>query len=132
MKTLRHARDHVELDHVSLPVRSLARARRFYQRALGAVGMKINMDVGDAFGMGSQKEKVFWLSRDKHAAGDGHFAFRVPHRTDVDAFFEAAIAAGGKDHGRPGLRPEYGKSYYAAFVKDPEGNNIEAVCYTKH
>jgi catechol 2,3-dioxygenase-like lactoylglutathione lyase family enzyme len=121
--------DIVELDHVSLSVRSLRSARRFYEAALGAIGMKINMDASDAFGMGSKRQKIFWLSRDRRAVGDGHFAFRVDRRGDVDAFYDAAMSAGGTDHGKPGPRPKYGRNYYAAFVRDPEGNNIEVVCY---
>jgi catechol 2,3-dioxygenase-like lactoylglutathione lyase family enzyme len=120
----------VELDHVSLSVRSLRAARRFYEAALGAIGMRINMDVGDAFGMGSKQQKIFWLARDRRAAGDSHFAFRVDRRDDVDAFYDAAMSAGGTDNGKPGPRPGYGRNYYAAFVRDPEGNNIEVVCYT--
>jgi catechol 2,3-dioxygenase-like lactoylglutathione lyase family enzyme len=119
----------VELDHVSLSVRSLRVARRFYEAALGAIGMKINMEVGEAFGMGSKQQKIFWLSRDRRAVGDSHFAFRVDRRDDVDAFYDAAMNAGGTDNGKPGRRPSYGRNYYAAFVRDPEGNNIEVVCY---
>jgi catechol 2,3-dioxygenase-like lactoylglutathione lyase family enzyme len=93
--------------------------------------MKINMDVGSAFGMGSRTEKIFWLARAPKAVGGGHYAFRVDHRQEVDAFHTAAIKAGGTDNGPPGLRPNYGPSYYAAFVKDPEVNNIEVVCYAR-
>ncbi len=121
----------VALDHISCPVRDLKAARRFYGAALGAIGMKINMDVRTAFGMGSRNEKVFWLSRDKKASGGGHYAFRVDHREEVDAFYEAALAAGGTDNGKPGPRPDYGPTYYAAFVEDREGNNIEVVCYAR-
>jgi catechol 2,3-dioxygenase-like lactoylglutathione lyase family enzyme len=119
----------VELDHISVQVRDLKRARRFYESALGAIGMRTNLDVTSAFGMGSKDEKIFWLARDRDAAGHGHYALRVPTRTDVRAFYDAALAAGGKDNGPPGLRRKYGPNYYAAFVKDPEGNNIEVVCY---
>jgi catechol 2,3-dioxygenase-like lactoylglutathione lyase family enzyme len=119
----------VALDHLSLPVRGLKAARKFYQAALGAIGMKINMDVDGAFGMGSKNEKIFWLSQDRKAAGAAHLALRVDNREEVDAFHEAALAAGGEDNGAPGPRPEYGRNYYAAFVKDAEGNNIEVVCY---
>ena len=122
-------KNHVELDHVSLAVRGLATARRFYEAALGAIGMRVNMDVGDAFGMGSGDEKIFWLARDRKAAGGVHYALRVQTRAAVDAFYHAAIAAGGKDNGPPGPRPDYGPHYYAAFVRDPERNNIEVVCY---
>lgn len=121
----------VALDHISVEVRDLKGARQFYSSALGAIGMKINLDVRSAFGMGSGKEKVFWLSRDPKASGHAHYALRVPKRADVDAFYRAAIEAGGKDNGKPGLRPNYGPNYYAAFVKDVEGNNIEVVCYAR-
>jgi catechol 2,3-dioxygenase-like lactoylglutathione lyase family enzyme len=121
----------VALDHVSLPVKRLAAARKFYGAALGAIGMSINMDVGSAFGMGSQGEKIFWLAQKRGATGGAHHAFSVGSRADVHAFHEAGLAAGGKDHGAPGPRPNYGPTYYAAFLKDPEGNNIEVVCYAK-
>ena len=121
----------VALDHISCTVRDLKKARAFYAAALGAIGMKINMDVGSAFGMGSRDEKIFWLARDRNASGDGHYAFRVDHSEEVDAFYAAAIAAGGEDNGKPGPRPNYGPNYYAAFVKDGEGNNIEVVCYAR-
>jgi catechol 2,3-dioxygenase-like lactoylglutathione lyase family enzyme len=121
----------VAIDHASLPVRRVAAARKFYVAALGAIGMKINLDMSDAFGMGSKNEKVFWISKSMKAAGDGHFAFRVDYREEVDAFYEAALGAGGEDNGPPGPRPDYGPNYYAAFVHDPEGNNIEVVCYAK-
>jgi catechol 2,3-dioxygenase-like lactoylglutathione lyase family enzyme len=119
----------VALDHISLPVRRLKEARRFYEAALGAIGMKINLDVSTAFGFGSRNQKIFWISRDTRASGGGHYAFRVAGRQAVDAFHAAALAAGGRDHGKPGLRPDQGKHYYAAFIKDGEDNNIEVVCY---
>jgi catechol 2,3-dioxygenase-like lactoylglutathione lyase family enzyme len=119
----------VKLDHIGFGVRDLKTARKFYAAALGAVGMKINMDASSAFGMGSGDEKIFWLSRQRKASGGGHFALRVDRREEVDAFHAAATGAGGKNNGRPGPRPDYGPNYYAAFVKDPEGNNIEVVCY---
>jgi catechol 2,3-dioxygenase-like lactoylglutathione lyase family enzyme len=130
MPAARHTRI-VNLDHISAPVRDLKAARAFYGAALGAIGMKINMDVGSAFGMGSRTQKIFWLGRDPKASGGGHYAFRVDHRAEVDAFHAAAVAAGGKDNGKPGPRPSYGPNYYAAFVKDREGNNIEVVCYAR-
>ena len=121
----------VNLDHIGAAVKDLKAARRFYGAALGAIGMKINMDVGSAFGMGSQTQKIFWLERDPKASGGGHYAFRVDHPEEVDAFYAAATAAGGADNGKPGPRPHYGPHYYAAFVKDREGNNIEVVCYAR-
>ena len=121
----------VALDHIGVAVRDLKAARAFYGAALGAIGMKINMDVGSAFGMGSRTQKIFWLGRDRKAGGEGHYAFRVDHPAEVDAFHAAALAAGGKDNGKPGPRPAYGPHYYAAFVKDREGNNVEVVCYAR-
>lgn len=121
----------VALDHISVPVRRFAAARAFYESALGAIGMKVNMEMADAFGMGAQREKVFWIVKDRKASGGGHYALRVEQREQVDAFHRAAIEAGATDHGAPGPRPDYGPSYYAAFVMDAEGNNIEVVCYTR-
>jgi catechol 2,3-dioxygenase-like lactoylglutathione lyase family enzyme len=129
-RTLKHTRT-VVLDHITVNVRDLKAARAFYSAALGAIGMKINLDFSSAFGIGSRNENIFWLARDRTASGDGHYAFRVDHRAEVDAFHAAAMAAGGRDHGKPGPRPDYGPNYYAAFVKDREGNNIEVVCYRR-
>ena len=119
----------VVIDHISLPVRDLKTAREFYSAALGAIGMRINLDFSTAFGFGSRDENIFWLTRDRNASGHGHYAFRVDHREEVAAFHAAALAAGGTDNGKPGPRPNYGRRYYAAFVKDGEENNIEVVCY---
>jgi catechol 2,3-dioxygenase-like lactoylglutathione lyase family enzyme len=118
----------VALDHLGVGVRDLKAARKFYGAALGAIGMKVNMDVGEAFGIGSRTEKIFWLGRDRKAAGGSHIAFRVDHPEEVDAFHAAALAAGGKDNGAPGLRPHYHANYYAAFVIGPDGHNLEVVC----
>jgi catechol 2,3-dioxygenase-like lactoylglutathione lyase family enzyme len=121
----------VVIDHLGTTVRDLEWARGFYSAALGAIGMRINMDFSTAFGFGSRSENIFWLSGDKKATGGGHFAFRVDRPEEVDAFHAAALAAGGEDNGGPGPRPNYGPNYYAAFVKDRDGNNIEVVCYAK-
>jgi catechol 2,3-dioxygenase-like lactoylglutathione lyase family enzyme len=121
----------VVLDHITVNVKDLAAARTFYTAALRPLGMSVNLDFKSAFGMGSRKENIFWLARDRKASGGGHYALRVDHRQEVDAFHAAALAAGGEDNGAPGPRPDYGPSYYAAFVKDGEGNNIEVVCYAR-
>jgi catechol 2,3-dioxygenase-like lactoylglutathione lyase family enzyme len=121
----------VTLDHLTVPVKDLKGARAFYQAALEPLGMHINLDYPSAFGMGSKSENIFWLARDRQASGGGHYALRVENRDEVDAFHAAALRAGGQDNGPPGTRPDYGPSYYAAFVKDREGNNIEVVCYRK-
>jgi catechol 2,3-dioxygenase-like lactoylglutathione lyase family enzyme len=127
---MKHTRT-VLLDHISVAVRDMRQARAFYEPALGAIGMKVNLDFSSAVGLGSRDENIFWLVRDKKAAGHGHYALRVEHHWEVDAFHEAALAAGGKDNGKPGPRPNYGPHYYAAFVKDREGNNIEVVSYAR-
>jgi len=124
-------RNSVELDHISIPVRRYREARRLYEAALGAIGMRVNMELDGACGMGANGEKIFWLVRDRNASGGEHIALRVPRRDLVDAFHAAALAAGATDHGAPGPRPHYGPNYYAAFVLDGEGNNIEVVCYAK-
>lgn len=130
MKTEQTQASVVVLDHISVQVRDMKRARKFYERALGAIGMHVNMDFSpEAFGMGSKEENIFWLAHDKKAHGRGHYALRVGRRRDVDAFHRAALEAGGEENGEPGLRPDYGPNYYAAFVRDLEGNNIEVVCY---
>jgi catechol 2,3-dioxygenase-like lactoylglutathione lyase family enzyme len=121
----------VTLDHLSVPVRRFNAARKFYEAALGAIGMKVNMELSDACGLGAKKEKIFWIVRDRKAGGHGHYALRVPRRRDVDAFHAAALRAGGSDNGGPGPRPDYGPNCYAAFVKDEEDNNIEVVCYER-
>jgi catechol 2,3-dioxygenase-like lactoylglutathione lyase family enzyme len=121
----------VALDHVSIPFRRYREAKKLYEAALGAIGMTVNMDVGDACGMGANGEKIFWLVRDRKASGGEHLALRVDSRDLVDEFHATAVAAGASDNGPPGLRPQYGRSYYAAYVKDGEGNNIEVVCYEK-
>ena len=127
MPAIRHT-SIVNLDHIGVAVRDMKAARAFYGAALGAIGMKINMDLGSAFGMGSRTQKIFWLGRDAKASGGGHYAFRVDHRGEVDAFHAAALAAGGRDNGKPGPRPHYGPHYYAAFVVDPDGYRLEAYC----
>ena len=125
---MRHT-ETVILDHLTVPVKDLKAARAFYEAALEPLGMKINLDYPSAFGMGSREENIFWLARDRRASGGGHYALRVDNRDEVDAFHAAALRAGGEDNGAPGPRPDYGPNYYAAFVKDGEGNNIEVVCY---
>src|SRR3954464_7064052 len=110
---MKHTRT-VVLDHITVEVKDLKAARAFYTAALRPLGMRINLDFKSAFGMGSRKENIFWLARDRKASGGGHYALRVEHRPEVDAFHAAALEAGGDDNGAPGPRPDYGPSYYAA------------------
>lgn len=123
------------IDHVSIGVRDLARARAFYDAALAPLGYRRMFDVEDASGYGRNephplKEQAlpFWIAHNGEApALNGHICFSAPYRGAVDAFHAAALAAGGRDNGKPGLRPEYHANYYAAFIVDPDGYRIEAV-----
>jgi catechol 2,3-dioxygenase-like lactoylglutathione lyase family enzyme len=125
------------LDHVGFAVTDAERSRAFYEAALAPIGITLIMTAtpdqteagGTAHGFGSNGKPYFWVG-DNERVGEGtHVAFAVDTRSLVDAFYAAAMAAGGRDHGPPGLRPQYHPDYYAAFVFDPDGNNIEAVCH---
>ena len=127
------------IDHMGIAVSDIERSRKFYEATLGALGMSVNMEVGPdqtesggtALGFGARDEKIFWIA-DQERPGEGtHVAFRVERREQVDAFHAAGVKAGGRDNGAPGLRPHYGPNYYAAFICDPDGANIEAVCYAE-
>ncbi len=124
------------IDHIGFSVSDLDKARKFYELALAPLGIAVLMDVTpemtggeDSYvGFGSDLP-FFWIgSGAKHASGI-HVAFTAPNRATVDAFYQAAIAAGGQDNGGPGLRPHYHEHYYGAFVLDPDGHNVEAVCH---
>jgi len=126
------------LDHVGFAVSDLARSRAFYEAALAPIGLSLMVEIspeqnaegggGAALGFGTPENPFFWIA-DNQRVGEGtHVAFRVESRALVDAFYEAAIEAGGRDNGGPGLR-KYHPNYYAAFVFDPDGFNIEAVCH---
>ena len=128
----------MELDHVGMPVSDIERSKRFYEAALAPLGMKVTMTVtpdqtesgGTAIGFGSEGQQgLFWIGDDEKVGEGIHVAFTAETREQVDGFHEAALAAGGRDNGPPGLRPQYGPNYYAAFVFDPDGLNIEAVCH---
>ncbi|MEP3430759.1 MAG: VOC family protein [Roseibium sp.] len=123
------------LDHIGFEVSDYAAARGFYDKALAPLGITVQMEVtaeqtgSSAFcGYGAEQPQ-FWIGGAKYLGGPLHVAFTASNRKLVDAFYAAAIAAGGKDNGGPGLRPEYHENYYGAFVLDPDGHNIEAVCH---
>ena len=116
------------IDHVNLGVRDVDASRAFYEQALAPLGITVLMDFEGSVGLGRDGMPAFWIS-DREPSGPLHLAFSAPDRATVDAFHEAALAAGGTDNGRPGLRPHYHASYYGAFVLDPDGNNIEAVTH---
>jgi catechol 2,3-dioxygenase-like lactoylglutathione lyase family enzyme len=116
------------LDHIALHVSDLARSKAFYAEALGPLGYEVLMEFDGVAGFGAKGDADFWIGEgEPHTAL--HIAFASPDRATVDAFHAAALAAGGKDNGQPGLRPHYHEHYYGAFVHDPDGNNVEAVCH---
>lgn len=121
------------LDHIGFPVADFARSREFYARALAPLGITIVMELSEGrnrAGFGTGRKPFFWINSGGPLCGEGlHVCFSAPDRASVDAFYAAAMAAGGRDNGPPGLRLHYHPSYYAAFVLDPDGHNIEAVCH---
>lgn len=116
------------IDHVTLNVSDYDRSKQFYEQTLKPLGYELVMEFGTAGGFGIGGKPDFWVSqRDQPTIA--HVALAADDRAAVDRFHEAAMAAGAEDNGAPGLRPHYHESYYGAYVKDPEGNNIEAVCH---
>ncbi|MGN6281172.1 VOC family protein [Frateuria sp.] len=120
-------------DHLGLPVTDLEHARRFYEQALQPLGIEVVKSFPDAVGLaagrGRKGEQELWLTRADHAPSPLHIAFAAANRAQVDAFHRAALAAGGRNNGAPGLRPQYHDGYYGAFVTGPDGHNLEAVCH---
>ena len=117
------------LDHVTIGVSDIGRSKAFYDAALGSLGLGRLPMEGLAAGYGEGGKWFFWLSLKTAAISGVHIAFTAADRGAVDRFYAAAIAAGGQDNGGPGLRPQYHPNYYGAFVLDPDGHNIEAVCH---
>jgi catechol 2,3-dioxygenase-like lactoylglutathione lyase family enzyme len=117
-------------DHIGIPVSDLERARAFYAAALAPLGVQEVMSFETFIGFGRERPQ-FWimLGRPAETAPRVHIAFTAGNRLEVDTFHRAALDAGGTDHGAPGLRPHYHSNYYGAFVLDPDGHNIEAVCH---
>jgi catechol 2,3-dioxygenase-like lactoylglutathione lyase family enzyme len=131
------------IDHMSLPVSDIARARQLYDSILGTLGVRRVLDIEEAdaiasgYGDPGKPESAFWIGAGEPPAEGGlpppregmHVAFAAKDRAAVDAWHRAALAAGCTDNGAPGLRPHYHPNYYAAFVIDPDGNRLEAVCH---
>jgi catechol 2,3-dioxygenase-like lactoylglutathione lyase family enzyme len=124
------------IDHIGLAVSNMEGAKAFYLNALKPLGIGVIMEVsaqetgGDAHaGFGKDNKAFFWIGSGAKPKGGTHVAFTARTRAEVDSFYRAALAAGGRDNGAPGPRPHYHKHYYGAFVFDPDGNNIEAVCH---
>jgi catechol 2,3-dioxygenase-like lactoylglutathione lyase family enzyme len=126
------------LDHIGFPVSDYERAKAFYTAAPAPLGYTLVMEVGGdvtesdfpAAGFGANGKPDFWIGGEGGINRPLHVAIVAKDRATVDAFHAAALAAGGRDNGPPGLRPHYHPHYYGAFVLDPDGHNIEAVCHT--
>jgi catechol 2,3-dioxygenase-like lactoylglutathione lyase family enzyme len=122
----------VIIDHLSVGVSDLDTSRRFYAQALEPLGFREIGSWSDSkreISFGLEDANDFAISEEYEVGGQLHIAFAADTREQVDAFHEAALAAGGRDNGAPGPRPEYSASYYGAFVLDPDGHNVEAVCH---
>jgi catechol 2,3-dioxygenase-like lactoylglutathione lyase family enzyme len=120
------------LDHVTIGVSDIERSRNFYDLALRPLGITRLYAGGEtASGYGISSKAFFWISWRGLPQTGAHIAFAAQDRAVVDRFHAEAIAAGGKDNGAPGIRPNYHPSYYGAFVLDPDGHNIEAVCHAR-
>jgi catechol 2,3-dioxygenase-like lactoylglutathione lyase family enzyme len=132
------------IDHIGLRVADLARSKAFYDAAFAPLGIDVVMSVGaeitggsEVLGYGPRADgrdiqagkPSFWISQEEALTGPMHIAFVAQTRAAVDAFHAAALAAGGRDNGPPGVRPHYHPNYYGAFVLDPDGRNVEAVCH---
>jgi len=124
------------LDHIGFPVRDYARSKAFYEKALLPLGyglvkeVSLSDDGADGYaGFGTARRPHFWIGTGMPLTGRLHVAFAAKDHDAVRAFHEAALAAGAKDNGGPGLRPHYHENYFAAFVLDPDGHNVEAVCH---
>jgi catechol 2,3-dioxygenase-like lactoylglutathione lyase family enzyme len=125
------------LDHIGLVVSDLPKSRQFYIAALAPLSIGIVMDVtreqsGNyaGAGFGSGNKPFFWIGTGDRLSGPLHVAFTASTRAQVDAFHAAALSAGGRDNGAPGIRAHYHPNYYGAFILDPDGNNVEAVCHS--
>ncbi|HKQ96782.1 MAG TPA: VOC family protein [Candidatus Polarisedimenticolia bacterium] len=117
------------IDHIVVSVRNLEASRRFYAAALAPLGYGVVKESGDLVGFGSGSKADLWIWKREPQSRETHVAFRCASRGMVDAFHAAALQAGARDNGAPGLRAIYHPDYYGAFLLDPDGNNIEAVCH---
>ena len=124
------------IDHIGFPVSDYVRAKAFYNQALAPLGYSLIIEVmqddrpGEpAAGFGTNGKPDFWIGGEGALNKPVHIAILAKDRATVDAFYKAALAAGGRDNGAPGIRAHYHPNYYGAFVLDPDGHNIEAVCH---
>lgn len=117
------------IDHIGITVSDFQRSKDFYAEALAPLGYRVLAEYGDSAGLGADGKADFWISQGQHTKPHVHVAFQCGKRAQVDKFHMAAVDAGGKDNGKPGIRKDYAPNYYAAFVFDPDGHNIEVVCH---
>ena len=124
------------IDHIGFPVSNYERAKAFYTKALAPLGYSLVMEVTQeqtghdpAAGFGANGKPDFWIGGEGKLNKPLHVAIAAKDRATVDAFYQTAMAAGGRDNGAPGIRAHYHPNYYGAFVLDPDGHNIEAVCH---
>jgi catechol 2,3-dioxygenase-like lactoylglutathione lyase family enzyme len=117
------------IDHIVVNVRNLKESRRFYDQALAPLGYRLVKEFPGGIGYGMGAKADFWMMQREPHSEAVHVAFACGTRSLVDAFHAAALSAGGKDFGGPGIRAHYHADYYGAFVLDPDGNNIEAICH---
>ena len=123
--------DDAVIDHVVLNVSSVDASRTFYAKALAPLGYSLLTELPGGLGFGRDGKVDLWIGRRDPVHVNVHVAFVAAGSGEVDAFHAAALEAKGRDNGRPGPRPDYGPTYYGAFVLDPDGNNIEAVCHVQ-
>jgi len=114
-------------DHIGLQVKDVAVSARFYQAALGGLGHVLSSQDETGAGLGPKGAPALWLYKSPKAKGGSHIAFQAASRGAVDRFYKDGLKAGGTDNGKPGIRADYSANYYAAFLIDPDGNNVEAV-----
>ena len=127
------------INHIEFPVAEAERSRRFYEAVLAPLGLSLVISIdragtahgGARHGFGKSGYPSLWLHEESGAKLPIHVAFTADDRTTVDGFYAAALSNGGTDNGGPGIREHYHANYYAAYVLDPDGNNIEAVCQTE-
>ncbi len=117
------------IDHIGLGISDYARSLEFYRQALAPLGIELIVEIEGWAGLGRNGKAEFWFGPDDQIQRPMHIAFHADDRDAVDAFYQAALGAGGRDNGAPGIRAIYHPDYYGAFVLDPDGHNVEAVCH---
>jgi catechol 2,3-dioxygenase-like lactoylglutathione lyase family enzyme len=124
----------VILDHIGIKVSDFERSKAFYREALGTLGIGLLSDLtfgGDRIAGFGKERPTFWISNGLSTRGETHVAFTAASRAEVQAFYSVGLSMGGRDNGAPGIRAQYHPDYYGAYVLDPDGHNVEAVCIGK-